>query len=460
MTHAAPEVLQTPPQAPQAPLMRGLPIVGLVPRMMKDPLGLYTEAQRRFGPVVRLDLGRLGTYHLVTPPEGVHEVLTEGKRREFPALQLLLSAGLVILPTGDAWRGQRRMMQPLFSRGRLAQLHTHIVAAVAGELEGRWAAAARAGEAIDVGLELRAVAFRVILQAMFGSALTADIEMLGRDLSTVLDFVQVRMLSLVKLPLHWPLPSHRRFAEARARLKEIAARLVAQRRAEGGAGGDDLLGMLLSARDEETGAEMSDEQIHGEVLTMVLAGYETTSTALTWTLWLLARHPEILGRLKAEVDAVLGGRAPEFADMAALTYTRKVLLEGIRLYPPVWTTRRGFDEPHTICGVHVPANQPVVLCPWVTHRLPEHWPDPERFDPERFEARTMAARPRHAYIPFAGGPHQCIGNEFALIEGVVALAMFARRFEVSPVDTDPVPLRIVFTITPGRPIMMRLRARG
>jgi cytochrome P450 len=353
MTHAAPEVLQTPPQAPQAPLMRGLPIVGLVPRMMKDPLGLYTEAQRRFGPVVRLDLGRLGTYHLVTPPEGVHEVLTEGKRREFPALQLLLSAGLVILPTGDAWRGQRRMMQPLFSRGRLAQLHTHIVAAVAGELEGRWAAAARAGEAIDVGLELRAVAFRVILQAMFGSALTADIEMLGRDLSTVLDFVQVRMLSLVKLPLHWPLPSHRRFAEARARLKEIAARLVAQRRAEGGAGGDDLLGMLLSARDEETGAEMSDEQIHGEVLTMVLAGYETTSTALTWTLWLLARHPEILGRLKAEVDAVLGGRAPEFADMAALTYTRKVLLEG----DPIVSA--GLDDPprlrraaHDLRGSH------------------------------------------------------------------------------------------------------------
>lgn len=444
----------------EAPRMRGLPIVGLVPRMMRDPLGLYTEAHRRFGPVVRLDLGRLGTYHLVTPPEGVHEVLTAGKRREFPALQLLLSQGLAILPTGDAWRGQRRMMQPLFSRGRLAQLHAHIVAAVVGQLEGRWAAAARAGEAIDARLELRAVAFRVILQAMFGSALTADIETVGQDLATVLDFVQVRMLSPVKLPLDWPLPSHRRFAQARARLKSIAARLVAQRRAEGATEGDDLLGMLLSARDEETGAAMTDEQIHDEVLTIVLAGYETTATALTWTLWLLARHPEQMARLQAEVDRVLAGRAPEFADMATLAYTRKVLLEGIRLYPPVWTTRRGFDEAHTICGFEIPAKQPVVLCPWVTHRLPEHWPEPERFDPERFEASKMAARPRHAYIPFAGGPHQCIGNEFALVEGVVALAMIVQRFEVALVDHGPVPLRIVFTLTPGKPILMRLRARG
>lgn len=442
-----------------APQFKGLPVLGLVPRMMRDPLALFTEAHRRFGPVVCLDFGRLGPHFLVTPPDGVHEVLTGGKRREFKELQLLLSEGLALRPTGEPWRRQRRMLQPLFSHRRLVDLHRHIAAAVEDRLEDRWRAAARSGAPIDAAIEFRELAFHVIVRSMFGTTMHADIATLGEDLTTVLDFVHVRLLSPLKLPLSWPLPAHRRFAAARARLRAIASHLVAERR-RSGREGDDLLGLLLGARDEETGAGLSDMQIHDEVLTMVLAGHETTATALTWTLWLLVRHPAVWARLRAEVDAVLAGRSPGAEDLPALAYARQVLLEGIRLYPPVWTTHRAFDEPHVVCGFDIPRDTKVMVCPWVTHRLPEHWPDPERFDPDRFEPARSAARPRHAYFPFAGGPHQCIGNEFALTEGVVALALIAQRFDVELVDPGPVPPRVVFTITPKTPIRVRVRDRA
>lgn len=440
------------------PTLTGLPLVGLAPRMLRDTLGVIAEAHR-LGPVVRLDMGRLPAYHLVVPPEGVHEVLTYGVRRRFEEATVLLGRGLAISPTDDDWRRRRRLMQPMFSRKRIAELHPLIVAAAREHVEGAWTRAADMGAAIDAGPALRALTLDVILRTMLGARLPPDVSRFGADLGEVLEFVNRRALSLVKLPLGWPLPGHRRFHRANHSLRTFAAALLRERRGRPPEEGTDLIGLLLAARDEESGEGMDDGQIVDEILTIVLAGHETTATALVWTLWLLARHPVALTGVVAEVDAVLGGRPPEAADLAALAATRAALQESMRLYPPVWAVFREFEAPRQVCGVDLPACVPVIVCPWITHRLPHLWPDPERFDPGRFAPGVGEGRPRYAYFPFGGGPHQCIGNEFSIAEALVVLALVLQRFEVALEGSIPESPRVVFTLTPRAPVRLRLRRR-
>jgi cytochrome P450 len=258
------------------------------------------------------------------------------------------------------------------------------------------------------------------------------------------------------LPVARSLPTrgNRRARRAKQELDAVVQRIIAARRAQAG-GGDDLLSMLLEARDEEGG--MSDRQLGDEVMTMLLAGHETTANALAWTFHLLSRHPSAAERLRAELEEVLGGRAPTVADLSRLTYCRMVIEESMRLYPPVWTFSRTPREPDTIQGYDVPAGAVVILSPWITHRHPDVWEDPERFDPERFTPDRVARRPRFAYIPFAAGPRQCIGSGFAMNEAQLVLATLAQRFRVEPLSDRPVVPEPLVTLRPRGGLPMRLR---
>jgi cytochrome P450 len=262
-----------------------------------------------------------------------------------------------------------------------------------------------------------------------------------------------------KLETTLPLPANRRFKRALGELDAVVYRIIVDRR-HTRRDEADLLSMFLSARDEETGVGMTDRQLRDEVMTMLLAGHETTSLALSWTYYLLSRHPETERRITDEVDRVIGDRRPAFMHVDQLVYTRRVLEESLRLYPPAWGFSRlalGDDE---IGGYRVPKGSIVFLIPFVIHRRPKLWPNPERFDPDRFALEHEAARPRFAYIPFGGGPRGCIGNQFAMLEAQLIVAAIAQRYRIELVPEQRIRPEPLITLRPTPGIRATIRKRG
>ncbi|MGH7812616.1 MAG: cytochrome P450, partial [Candidatus Binataceae bacterium] len=252
---------------------------------------------------------------------------------------------------------------------------------------------------------------------------------------------------------------NRDFAKAATAIKETVDKIIADRKRENLDYGD-LLSMLLAARDEETGAAMADTQLRDEILTLILAGHETTATALSWTFYLLAQHPEVREKLEAELRTALNGRPPIFNDLRNLTYTGMVIDESMRLYPPVWTIGRSPIEDDEIGGYRIPKKSMVILSQYVTHRHPAFWDDPDRFDPERFSAARSEGRHPYAFFPFAGGPRKCIGYLFALTEANIALAAIAQRYRLHPVPGHPVVPNPLVTLRPRDGIKVTLEKIG
>jgi cytochrome P450 len=247
-----------------------------------------------------------------------------------------------------------------------------------------------------------------------------------------------------------------RFARAKKTLDDLVFRIIAARR-ESGEDPGDLLGMLMSARDEDTKASMSDAQLRDELMTLVLAGHETTGNALSWTFYLLSRHPDVARRLKGEVDAVLGERPPALDDLPHLAYTRQVIDEALRLYPPAWIVERQALAHDEVGGFAIEKGAVVGVSPWSIHRSTKLWDNPEGFDPERFRPEAIAARPKLAYLPFGAGPRFCIGNAFALMEIQIIVAMIAQRFVLDLVPGHPVVPDPLVTLRPRHGVRMTLR---
>lgn len=285
-------------------------------------------------------------------------------------------------------------------------------------------------EPFDVCAEMMGLTLSIIAHTMFSSDLAGEIETVRRLMDEVVA-QRPNLLDLFGLPRWLPRRQSKRYRAAVAGFDALVARLIAERRAEGADHGD-LLSMLLAARDPETGEGMTDKQLRDEILTIFIAGHETTANALSWTWHLLAQHPEVEAKMRAELDRVLGGRAPTFADLAELKYTRMVFEEAMRLYPPAHTISRTAIGEDWIGGVRIPPGAVMIINIYVTHRNPTLWPEPENFDPERFAPEVIAKRPRFAYLPFGGGPRICIGNGFAVAEAMVILAVLAQRYHLRP----------------------------
>jgi cytochrome P450 len=256
-----------------------------------------------------------------------------------------------------------------------------------------------------------------------------------------------------------PTPGNRRFRAAACELRGLVLDIIAQRRRENRDYGD-LLSMLLAVRDEETGEGMNDEQLRDEVLTLILAGHETTATALSWTWYLLGQHPEVEAKLHAELDAVLDGRAPTMSDLANLNYTGMVIDEAMRFYPPVWAIGRAAIDDDEIMGYRIPKGSNLLLSQYHAHRHPSFWENPERFEPERFAAERAGGRPRYAYFPFGGGPRMCIGNIFALTEAQLVLATVAPRYRLRLDASHRVEPNPLVTLRPRNGVKVLLERRG
>jgi cytochrome P450 len=354
------------------------------------------------------------------------------------------------------WLRQRRLAQPAFHRQRLAAMADAMVACTEPVFR-RWERAAASGETIDLVAEMMALTQAIIVRTMFSTDLGTTTEIVNRTWPIINRRIGETFWS-TKLETTLPLPANRRFWRATRELETVVYRIIADRR-QTDRDEADLLSMFLSARDEETGASMTDQQLRNEVMTMLLAGHETTSLALSWTYYLLSQHPDIEREIVDEVDRVIGDGRPAFAHVDQLTCTRRAIEESLRLYPPAWGFSRrslGDDE---IGGYRVPKGSLVFLIPFVVHRRPKLWPEPNRFDPGRFAPEHEAERPRFAYFPFGGGPRGCIGQHFAMLEAQLIVAAIAQRYRIELLPDQQIRPEALITLRPSPGILARVEKR-
>jgi len=427
-----------------APGPRGLPLLGNLFAFRRDVLGLLVASRERFGDVVRFRLGPL-VIHLVAHPDAIRKVLHERAEqydkstRSAAKIQGMTGLGL-LTASGELWHRQRRLIQPGFRPAAVAGFVARMVEATAAML-GRWRQRAATGEPFDVASEMMRLTYTIVGRTLFSAEVSGDADAVEHAMAVLLAHTYRRLERIVDLPLAVPTPANRRFRAARATVDQVVYRILAERRQRPEETQPaDLLSILLRERDE-AGRGMDDRQLRNEAITLLLAGHETTANALTWTLFLLARHPEAAERLCAEVDAVLAGRLPVAEDLRALPFTERVLHEAMRLYPPIWIMERRAARADEIGGHAIPAGSTVVVSPWVTHRHPDFWEEPERFDPDRFSPERAAGRPHLAYIPFGAGPRYCVGGPFAMTEALVITALVVRSFRLRLVaGQEVVPL--------------------
>ena len=366
---------------------------------------------------------------LINKPEYIEHVLLTNQanysKSHFLRRMLgpVLGEGLLI-SEGEFWRRQRRIAAPAFHNKRIAAFVATFGACAQTTL-ARWR---RMQQPFDVTAEMMGLTLDIIARTMFSADVSGEVEALQRLMDIVVG-IRPNVLDLLGLPEWLPRRQPRAYRDAIAAFETLVSRLLAERRADGIDRGD-LLSLLLAARDPETGAGMSDKQLRDEILTIFLAGHETVANALSWTWYLLAQNPEAEARLHEELDQVLGGRLPTYADLAELKWTRMVIEEAMRLYPPAHTIARTALGEDRIGGVRVPAGAFVTISIYVTHRNPNLWLEPERFDPARFAPEEVARRHRFAYLPFGGGPRVCIGNSFAIAEAQVVVATIAQQYHV------------------------------
>ena len=450
---------------PAPPSPKANPVFGTAKRLQRDPLGCLESFVAEVGPAAHYRFLLNWWGYLFVHPEHNQHLLQDNYKNytklphpTFRLLLPLLGKGL-LTNDGESWLQQRRLAQPAFHR---EQIHAfgQTMTAAAEKRFSRWEASARAKEVVAFDREMMEMTFEIAGRTLFSVDLTAEAREIGEIFNRLNElFIQMALeafsLYTLKIPF-WP--RTRKINRDIRALDQLIYDMIAQRSQDDDAG-NDLLGMLLSARDEDTGIGMSEKQIRDEALTLLIAGHETTSLLLTWFFYCLGRYPEVEAQLHDEVDRTLNGRLPTMEDIPKLVYTRQVLDETMRLYPPAYALSRACNAADVIGGFSITPQSVVTLSPYITHRLPEFWRDPLRFDPERFTPANSAGRHRYAYLPFGAGPRQCIGNGFALAEGVLVVAAIAQRFRLRIPAGHTAELAPQITLHPkgGMPLQFELR---
>jgi cytochrome P450 len=436
-----------------------IPLLGHLGTFRKQPLEMLTTWWRWHGDALRFRLGRR-TLYLFSHPDLAEEVLVKQSDRfvkvydpQRPTgLALVLGNGLVT-SSGEVWKRHRRIIQPIFHRSRMAEMADRM-AQVGEQRMAAWNG--RAGGTIDIAAEMMQLALEVISQTMFSASMTQHIDRISHALQISIKHAFDSFSNPLFLPLWVPTARNRKFHSVMQFMDGLMYGLLAERR-QSGAHHDDLLDLLLQARDEETGKGLTDQELRDEALTIFAAGHETTANALAWTWYLLATHPEARARFHEEVDRVLQGRTPNAEDLQHLPYTRALFEESLRLYPPAPAVQRKAATQTTVGGISLPEGAFVLVGTYNLHRHPDFWPNPEEFRPERW---LDAERPsnRYAYMPFGAGPRTCVGLHFASVEGPLLLALIGRRYDLQLAQEKVEPYLMV-TLRPKGGIRMTLHPR-
>jgi cytochrome P450 len=469
-----------PESSPQVPADSGLPVakgsdtngrrdppsppgnflIGHANQMLRRSTDFLLESHHKYGDAIRLKLGPRTAFALFHP-DHVYHVLV--KRREnftkqargYQKLRKILGNGL-LTSEGDFWLRQRRLAQPAFTPQKLAGFAGAMVQA-AEEMTASWSEPARTNQPVNVAGDMMRLTLRIVGETLLGTDVTDEASGVGEALTLVIEETSRRIHTPWDFQERMPTAKNRRYDQALERLNQAVHRIINDRRQRPDQGGD-LLSMLMAAKDE-TGARMTDQQLRDEVMTFFLAGHETTAVTLTWTWYLLSKNVEARRRLEEEVDRVLAGRSPSIDDVPKLVYTKMVVQESMRLYPPVWGIARLPAEDDQIGDLFIPAGSPVLLVQYVTHRHRDFWDNPEGFDPERFLPQQVEKRHPYAYFPFAAGPRICIGNHFAMLEAVLIVASVVSRWRLNLVPGAPVIPQPRVTLRPKDGLVVTFQRR-
>ncbi|MCU0347050.1 MAG: cytochrome P450 [Saprospiraceae bacterium] len=399
---------------------------------------------------------------VITNHEAVAHVLTKNQKnyRKSPAyrqLRLAIGTGLVT-SEGEFWRSQRRLVQPAFYKTQLEELFKGM-AVVAGKYIAELHEKTKRGEPLDASKEMMEATARIVLKTLFSTEDTADINEMYRVMMDAQDYLVYRTVKPYMIPFTYLNGSHRKFKRDIAWFNRYIFDLIEKRRHDPNPP-NDLLTMLLTSKDEDTGQAMSDQALRDEAVTLFAAGHETSATALSWALWLLSNHPDVVQKMRGEIAAVLGDRMPGFEDLRKLTYTMQVIQEVMRLYPPGFAIGRQPLAEDEILGVKIPLNAIMFISIAAMQRDPRYWERPHDFFPEHFNPDVEKERPKLAYMPFGAGPRMCIGNHFALMEMQLLLALLVRDFDFEMVEGHPVEPEPLITLKPKYGILMRVRPAG
>jgi enediyne biosynthesis protein E7 len=418
---------------PPGPPRRAAPQI--LRKLRADRLGLMCEAVREYGDAVRVAIGPK-TLYIFNHPDHAKHVLADNaanyhKGIGYTEAKRALGDGL-LTSEGSLWEEQRRTVRPVFQHKRIAEQADVIVDEAQGLVE-RLRARQAAQRPVNVVDEITTLTLGVLGNSLLNADLGA-FDWIGHSFEVVQNQAMFEMETLGMVPKWLPLPGQRAFRRARADLERVVQALVAQRKANPTSSGDDLLTRMIDSTGKEPDRRVADRRMRDELVTLLLAGHETTASVVGWTLHLVSQNPAVRLRLHQEALTVYGDRRPTYADLAHLRYTHMVLSEAMRLYPPVWILPRRAISADVIGGYHVPAAAEVLICPYTLHRHPGYWPEPDRFDPERFDPDTPSDRPRYAHLPFGAGPRFCVGNHLGTMEAALIISMLMRdlRLEAVP----------------------------
>ncbi|HJX91368.1 MAG TPA: cytochrome P450 [Pyrinomonadaceae bacterium] len=432
-------------ELPLPPGPKGHFILGVMREFNNDTLGFISRC-RDFGDVVRARFLYVHAYFLFNPSDIETLLTTDAKNyRKAGSLRSPFFARLVgnglVTSEGEFWRRQRRLAQPAFHRQRINS-YAEVMVDYAGRSISRW----REGEELDISRDMTRLTLEIVVKTLFNADVSKDADHVGATLSQLVKpFASQATLKWI-LDNRLPTPAHRRYFNAVSEIDRIVFRIISERRASRSDEGD-LLSMLLQAQDDD-GSQMTDAQLRDEVMTLFLAGHETTALALSWSWYLLATNPSAEKKFHEELHDVLQGRAPTVNDLTRLTYTEMIAKETMRLYPPAYAVGREALEETEIGGFRVPKGSQVFAFQWVTQRDKRYFEDPDDFDPERWRPERTEQLPKYAYFPFGGGPRQCIGNYFAMMEIVLLLATIGQRFRFSLTSDHKVEVLPALSLRP------------
>jgi len=413
--------------------------------LLRDPLSFFLSLTRQYGDVVCYRPAPEPAY-LVNHPDYIRHVLLDNNRNYSKATYInqMFKATVgdsLLTSEGETWLRQRRLMQPAFNQQSLSQLDS-VVTFQARRMLDSWQEAAYQGRPILLATEMSALTLAITTRALFGVNMGDELNRVGKavDMGTAL----------------LERPNNPRFRAAFQTIEEVVQDIISTRRQSVDEASEpgDLLGILMRSRFEDTGLGMDDAGLRSQVITLLLAGHDTTASALTWTFYLLSQHPEVVTRLRQDLQTILNGRTPVYADLPRLENPRMVFEESLRLYPPAWVLGRVALGDDQVGEYFVPAGTIVAISPFTIHRHLRFWDDPERFDPQRFTPERSAGRQRFAYIPFGAGPRQCIGNNFAMLEAQLIITMVVQRFDLSLIPDHEIKPEVVFVLRPDRQIKM------
>src|SRR6266852_5734998 len=444
-------------RATRPPGPKGSPIMGVMREFNRDSLGFIERAQREYGDIVWmrfLYVPALFLYH----PDDIEYVLTTNPKNFIKAMSLrsnffhrLVGNGL-LTSQGEEWKRQRRLSQPAFHRERVAS-YANVMVDYTNRLTSKW----QQGETRDIHTAMMRLTLEIVVRCLFSADVSHDVDSVGATLKELVrPFASQATLAWI-LNNRLPTPAHFRFHALARKIDNVVYRIIAERRATGKDEGD-LLSMLLAARDED-GSRMSDRQLRDEVMTLFLAGHETTALTLAWSWYLLGTNPDAERKFHAELDGVLGDRAPSAADLPRLKYTEQIAKESMRLYPPAYGLGREAIDDYEIGCYHVPTGTQVFMFQWVTQRDPRFYDRPDEFLPERWTEDFIARLPKYAYFPFGGGPRACIGASFAMMEIILCLASIGQRFRLELVPDHPVTIYPAMSLRPKDGIRVIVRNR-